>query len=472
MATLQRGNLEQFTESIALCGLSKTFQDAVQTAQRLGLQYIWIGSLCIIQDDNDDWQRESSTMSKVYAGSTLNIAAAAAEDGRIVCFFQRNQRTIQRIRPCVVQVPSQGAQDAMYAFQNPFHWLKEVDQSPLAKRAWVLQERFLAPRTLYFGASHVYWECSRLVACESFPFGMENTVAGNQSFTFNAARANCFEDREDQEQDETYWNELSAFWHTIVRSYSRARLTKEGDKLVAISGIARFCQSRTGDQYVAGLWKNHLHAHLLWSIKRWVEPSGVSAVTTAKENIAAVTTAKKYIAPSWSWASANRAVKFHGLEGRSMISVLDIHLEPLGHDPLGQLKAASLRIQCSLLRAPVLPLTRGTDDFHSVISVVHDYRFKFDADLPDNMNHVYMMMVEHSTRYSYQRTLRGLLISATGNQQGQYRRVGYFELQHLLKATVTMFEVVNGLPGLETEEAYEAIADPDKHGNQYVIMLV
>lgn len=108
----------------------------------------------------------------------------------------------------------------MYAFQNPFHWVKEVDQSPLAKRAWFLQERFLAPRTLYFGASQVYWECSGLVACESFPFGMENTVAGNQSFTFNAARAKCFEDREDQEQDETYWNELLAFWHTIVCSYS------------------------------------------------------------------------------------------------------------------------------------------------------------------------------------------------------------------------------------------------------------
>lgn len=287
------------------------------------------------------------------------------------------------------------------------------------------------------------------MACESFPFGMENTVAGNKSFTFNAACAKCFEAQEDQGQDETYWNELSAFWHTIVRSYSRARLTKEGDKLIAISGITRFCQSRTGDQYFAGLWKNHLHAHLLWSIERWVEPPGGAAVTTAEENIA----------PSWSWASTNRVVKFHGLEGRSMISVLDIHLVPSGHDPLGQLKAASLRIQCSLLRAPVLPLMRGTDEFYSVISEVHDYRFKFDADLPHNMNHVYMMMVQHSTQYLDRRVWRGLLISATGNQQGQYRRVGYFELQYLWKATVTMSKVVNGLPGLETEEAYEAIAD-------------
>jgi len=472
MVTLQRGNLEHFTESISLRGLSKTFQDAVQTAQRLGFQYIWIDSLCIIQDDYDDWQRESSTMSNVYAGSNLNIAATAAEEGHIGCFFQRDQRTIQRIRPCVVQIPSQGAQDAMYAFQNPFHWLKEVDQSPLARRAWVLQERFLAPRTLHFGASQMYWECSNIVACESFPFGMGNTVAGDKSFAFNAAHAKCFEDRKDRKQDEAYWNEFSAFWHTIVRSYSRARLTKEGDKLVAISGIARFCQSKTGDQYIAGLWKNNLHAHLLWSIERWVEPSGVSAVTPAKEHLTDVTSAKKYIAPSWSWTSTDRPVKFHGPAGRIMISILDIHLVPLGHDPLGQLKAASLRIQCSQLRAPVLPLKRGTHEFYSIISVEHDYRFEFDADLPDKMNHVYMLIVEHSTPYTYERNVRGLLISATGEQQGQYRRVGYFELQHFSEDMVTMLEVINGLPGLETEEAYETIANPDENGNKYIIMLV
>lgn len=61
----------------------KNFPRCCSNGPASRISYIWIDSLCIIQDDNNDWQRESSTMSKVYAGSTLNIVAAAAEDGRI-----------------------------------------------------------------------------------------------------------------------------------------------------------------------------------------------------------------------------------------------------------------------------------------------------------------------------------------------------------------------------------------------------
>lgn len=330
-------------------------------------------------DDNEDWQREASTMSDVYAGSSLNIAATAAENGRIGCFFQRDQRTLERIRPCVLKLRYQATQQAVYILLDPHKWKLEIDQSPLAKRAWVLQERFLAPRTLHFGASQIYWECSKLVACESFPFGMplEGLVFGNE-----IAQAKCFVIREGQKQDEKYWNQFSTFWQNIVSHYSQARLTNEEDKLVAISGVARFCHNRTGDQYIAGLWKRNLHHHLLWFGVRHVEPSATAA-----------TSLKKYIAPTWSWASSNRPVLFYSNFGRSMFSTLELRVIPLAQDPFGQLKAASLRIKCTQLRAPLLPLSKVNGEFQYRVWLVKHYCLKFDADPPDNPDHVYMLPI-------------------------------------------------------------------------------
>ncbi|KAF0320296.1 het domain-containing protein [Colletotrichum asianum] len=73
-------NLRQRQECIDLTTLPSTFRDAVLVTRNLGVQYLWIDSLCIVQDDTADWQTESSKMAGYYSNAYLVISAAQAED--------------------------------------------------------------------------------------------------------------------------------------------------------------------------------------------------------------------------------------------------------------------------------------------------------------------------------------------------------------------------------------------------------
>ena len=94
---LTSDSLDSFMKEVPFDKLTKTFQDAINITQRLGIDYLWIDSLCIIQDSIEDWEAESFLMSSIYGGSTLNIAAASAVDGSKGCFHElpTNRRTVR-----------------------------------------------------------------------------------------------------------------------------------------------------------------------------------------------------------------------------------------------------------------------------------------------------------------------------------------------------------------------------------------
>jgi hypothetical protein len=187
---LLKNNLIRLQEEIPWDELCKTFQDACIVTQELGFEYIWIDSLCIIQDEEEDWARESLRMSTVYGCSSLNISAASAKDGSIGCFSTRNPRSIEKVQLCLKKSLGTGSQgtESTYLIYKPstssgdecegtlydcapqtLH-KKCVSGSPLGQRAWVLQERVLANRSLHF-SSQLFWECKGVVACETFQVG-------------------------------------------------------------------------------------------------------------------------------------------------------------------------------------------------------------------------------------------------------------------------------------------------------------
>jgi hypothetical protein len=84
-------NIDQLRKAIPTNRLPQTFQQAIALTKRMGHRYIWIDSLCIIQDSEDDWHYESSRMGDVYKNSFCNISATAAEDGRMGLFFERDR---------------------------------------------------------------------------------------------------------------------------------------------------------------------------------------------------------------------------------------------------------------------------------------------------------------------------------------------------------------------------------------------
>ena len=87
MATKE--TLKDLQGGVAVSSLPETFRDAIVITRRLGIRYLWIDYLCIIQDDPQDWEREASKMADVYRNSYLTISAAASADSSSGCFPAR-----------------------------------------------------------------------------------------------------------------------------------------------------------------------------------------------------------------------------------------------------------------------------------------------------------------------------------------------------------------------------------------------
>ncbi|WAO92641.1 HET domain-containing protein [Fusarium falciforme] len=166
---LLQNNLHTLVHGIPLGDLPKSFQDAVHTVRMLGIQYLWIDSLCIIQDSKKDWDVVSSLMTYVYGGSMLNIAAAASND----CMgglFQNRQSSY--LGPCLLSVASRDRVSILrYQLYDRNLWNAEFESAKLNTRAWVVQERMLSPRTLAFTKTQLFWECRCKRACDEFPSG-------------------------------------------------------------------------------------------------------------------------------------------------------------------------------------------------------------------------------------------------------------------------------------------------------------
>lgn len=274
---LTRENITSWLKNIPFNDLTQTFRDAINVARRLDSHYLWIDSLCIIQDCSEDWEKESASMGEVYRRCICNIAATAASDGSDSLFMERSPYSIPRF---TVEI---GWNDhrTSYSFARSDIWELGVINSNLNRRGWVIQERLLSPRTISFG-SQIFWECHELEACETWADGLpaglslqgewsdvwHSNVLGPKSWPWIISRPS-------QSSDDPY-----RVWKTIVRSYTNSGLTKEEDRLVALSGVVQQMQIHLNDQYVAGLWRRDLFSQLIWytaqlgSVKRPIHYRG------------------------------------------------------------------------------------------------------------------------------------------------------------------------------------------------------
>ena len=284
---LLKSNLASFKEDIPMSSLTKTFQDAIKLALRFGFHYLWIDSLCIIQDNGDDWLKESALMASIYCGSSLNISATGAQNGNEGLFFERDLNSIRTVN-LMTQVEGQkncsGLNDSN-GDNSRLAWVcvdgsmygRACRESPLYQRAWTFQECFLSPRTLHFGNPQIIFECHTRIHYETFPetrptnFEERGTVA-SQYHTFRRA------------------------WSIIVGNYSKSRLTISSDKLIALSGVAKHFANKYNVEYLAGIWRGHLHLALLWSVD---DKNGTGSLPLR--------------GPSWSWASRNGSIRYDRL---------------------------------------------------------------------------------------------------------------------------------------------------------------
>ncbi|KAI0152952.1 heterokaryon incompatibility protein-domain-containing protein [Xylariaceae sp. FL1272] len=335
-----QATLAQFLRSIDVASLNKTFQDAIMVTRRLGLRYLWIDSLCIIQDDVADWEREAASMAQVYSQAYLTIAASAATDGT-----QGLLRTTPEGAHFDLYVDPEASLSNAGVSIGPFlQRFRRLVAAPLNTRAWTLQERILSPRMLHYAQHQLHWECRESIISEAGgpPFG--ELIDNSSEESWHRGRLGEISDDllEKDESQKLQDDDLRASngrrehesWYGLIQEYCERDLTNGSDKLPALSGIAHAYSQRHDAEYVAGLWLDAIATGLLWHCR---DAESLQRPAT-------------YRAPSWSWASVDGPVEFFsvsdGLILGDAIEIYDISGEviPDGLDPFGKVRSGKLSL--------------------------------------------------------------------------------------------------------------------------------
>ncbi|KAJ3516823.1 hypothetical protein NM208_g14793 [Fusarium decemcellulare] len=269
--------------------LPRGYQDVITLCRALSVRYLWIDSLCIFQDMPEDFRREAATMINVYMNAfcTFSICCESGEAGLL---RSRRPNTIARSLATDYDDDTDtceaGPLDHAFVFDRD-EWNIAVSNAPINRRGWVLQERLLSRRILYLGNDQLFWECDDLKACEVAPHGLPSRMKCRARKHLNA------------DLDDLVRN----VWPELVQEYMQNDLTFEEDRLIAFSGVARLMANRTGDDYMAGLWKSRLMFDLLWApaqaVERWrmhrfdSERLASSPYRCPGDGV-----------PSWSWAAS------------------------------------------------------------------------------------------------------------------------------------------------------------------------
>jgi hypothetical protein len=309
-----RDNYQDHREVIAPERLSKTFRDAVHTTRKLGYRYLWVDSLCIIQDDRDDWMREAATMCDVYQYATLTIAAAHAATGNVGCFAERDG--LLQIPFYIEIAQSRAVTSIRIQFASYGRIANVAGGDPaLYGRAWVLQEQLLSPRMLMFDGLQLRWECLTTHGTEMSPL----SGSTRQGLHHQYIRSGIMDDIEFFDRPDTYahllqddfsWARMKhQYWCDLVMEYTHRGMTKTTDRLVAVAGIAKALNRHTTSEYLAGLWSLEFTSGLLWSIahnEKWMLSADKGFDIYSNKKVRH----DEPLAPTWSWASVTVPIMY------------------------------------------------------------------------------------------------------------------------------------------------------------------
>jgi hypothetical protein len=481
--TLTMDNLDAFQQGISIDVIPRKFWQAMCIVKVLGLRYFWVDSMCICQDNPTDWAGEAARMDAVYEHSSVNIAATFAKDAVTDLFIPQSNHSLI---PYKILLAANG--QAYYCYDENL-WHGKISSSPLAGRAWAVQELILARRTLHFAENQMFWECSELNASEIYPRGLP------RPYRFKEEKLKLVKPRPAEiipaQSGWTVWalgdeidpvyaapdmsthsqeTELSSrrrrgaatpyldhasvvpdselpdrrrrnaatpyvqhepsildLWPVIVQRFSQGNLTyPDRDKLTALSGIAK---------RVADKDKSLSHEYLagLWRSHLPYCLGWRALIMSLRPCV--------YQAPTFSWASLNSPVKLPNPDAivthKGIIAtVLDVQIYRSTPDPTGQVSGGSIMLQGLMARVTVRNINVGVGTLYSdvkgdisVCTMDTSYaRLYPDTAAPVSGQIIYCFLIEASTKVlSGVNTIHGLLMERAPGR-GSYTRIGSFEI--------------------------------------------
>jgi hypothetical protein len=393
-----RDNLAAFKLSIDERSLPQTFVDAIKVSRHLGQRYLWIDALCILQKDPVDWEQQSQKMGDIYSRAWLMISAANSRSVRegflrprppnVKLFGTIQEGEVLHKVYISIERSSEGLEDGI------------LNKEPLTMRGWTLQERLLSQRKLHFCKRQIYWQCGTVVCSEDYCDFLQRAARPS---IINGIISSVYV---------TPPKPPNKAWRDVVRVYSGCRLSKNADRLPAISGLAHQFSRHSLGNYYAGHWESDLLSSLLWfnAYRPRLAPPDERCL------------------PSWSWTAyhGEHPLSFLGYDQRFALTITFVGTELWGMDPFGRVKSGRLGLVGSIVRVSFED-TR-TEDVRTINSLsVHTEtcQCEFAAKVhPDDEvdgktgAHLYIIIFAFTAFGA-----AGLLLSANAEHE-TYRRIG------------------------------------------------
>lgn len=243
-----QSSIKKFQGQIPWEDIPKTFRDAIYFCHKLGVQYLWIDSLCIIQDSVEDWRDQGSKMAEIYESAIFTIAATRAKNSSEGLFVRSDSKYV--FRYMTVASLSRGRPPYTMHIREQ---LPHAINYPLLKRGWTFQESKLSCRTFSFENDELLWQCKNEIKCE----------CGGNAHGYLA----CYYARKIDFNGLTTVEQCEAEWRGIVKDYTGTDLTFPKDIFPALQGLAKRFTPILG-RYFAGLWEETLTASLSWECVR------------------------------------------------------------------------------------------------------------------------------------------------------------------------------------------------------------
>lgn len=377
--------------------LPKTIQDAIKLSQLVGIQYLWVDALCIIQSHDEDkyfedWKAEAPKMGSYYSNAHCLIAASGASDSSEGLFAERVAQRYPT-KACVISFDPESSEYMYFPCPHP-NILAWLPREPLMTRGWCLQETTLSSRTLHWSSVGLFWECPSVSSASEFrPEGWKAWKTGPEDmyriFDVNADKA------------------LGQAWTQLAGNYLRRGFTFKTDRLIAIQGLGRRLAAMHDVEYFAGVFSSNLADGLLWAV--------FDAPTERHEKL-------EYF-PSWSWASCGSSAYFTGSLAYTYVKPPKSNMFPAVRDEMdfGNSSKRVLRLE-----APLMMINFGNENNREDLKVTLeqgqygvDLRFDTLRLTPEPLGKILILLL--GCPESRDLPYKGLILQPKGDM---YERIG------------------------------------------------
>ncbi|KAI0380708.1 HET-domain-containing protein [Hypomontagnella monticulosa] len=350
--------LEYNMERMPWSTLPPTFRDAINFTRSLGVKYLWIDSVCIIQGDREDWSREAAQMFDVYRNAYVTLAGVYGHSSLSGLRSTSMENLTVKVADlclgkdrCPIYMRRQPHYLTGLCGDNAWGYPRTREWGPLFTRAWTYQERMITPRVIYFDKSELIFQCFSASACECGAtqeelLPMQKPMKSHffeKVIDIDGGALGSIEDRDAKLEREKQRSDIEGVWRDrILRDFSRLDISFPLDRLPAIGAIAKqFQYMRRGETYLAGLWSGSLVIDLLWNCNS----------LQVKHPVKKDALDRPYALPTWTWASLHSSIGYtYWPSTRNLVDIVEASCKYEENNPFGVLESSVLvlrgRVMC------------------------------------------------------------------------------------------------------------------------------